>query len=60
LTVVEYGVVNDDAVDVGVDICGQDCFLKVIAVNFAEGIAESTICITQIYVSYEIQGPGRR
>jgi hypothetical protein len=43
LSVVEDGVVYDDAVDVGVDVRGQDGFFEVIAVYFAEGVAISTI-----------------
>lgn len=43
LAVVEDGVVDDDAVDFGVGVSGEDGFFNVVARDVAEGVAESAV-----------------
>lgn len=43
LAVIEDGVVDDDAVDFGVGVGGEDGFFDVVARDFAEGVAEAAI-----------------
>jgi hypothetical protein len=43
LAVVENGVVDNDAVNVGVGVGIDNLFLDVVAANFAEGVLESTV-----------------
>lgn len=45
LAVVEDGVVDNDAVNVGVGVGIDNLFLDVVAADFAEGILESTVKI---------------